>query len=204
VADAMLTWHNTAMMQASNLVTPTAAATGCFFGGTGCLGVGGTFATVSTGSGGSSAPECSGSQLPPCWTPLPAGYQSVYTFNSAVYEAAGIYYVLTYVPPPVVGNDDYHLGLVCLPGVTGAAACPAGDQLSLTYNQLYNQIQKKVGVSSLTYGTINGANQLVTSTVNFDNGSATPVPQAVTLPVPASVPVNSIGIIGSFTPCSSC
>jgi hypothetical protein len=224
IVNSLVTWHATAMSLAQFYVQPTAtnysATTGCSLTNgvpPTCTGSGGGPAYISQNNY-TAVNLCSGAQGPACFTVLPPGYSSAYTFYSIAFQsvADNADYVLTFIPPPPATSDNYNVGLLCLPGVVnGATKCLGSNvQLSATFNSILAQMKKTSSLSPMIWGTIaNGAANcgpsgfascLVTPTASVPYAFPTSAP-LLFFAVPTNVaPAGSIGLIGQVAPCSTC
>jgi len=233
VVDEMRAWHATAMGLASSLIkngSLTSAGCGLYNPNiykTTTLGVpplaGCSLPTGVTGdtntvyvwtTNPTSASLCAGDVAPPCYTPLPAGYSTTYTFYSIAYASGGTNYVITYAPPPTTSSDNYGLGLLCLPGnSTGAPGWTCASphaSLPFMFEDLYKQMGKNPLLSRMYYGSVTTSALLCGSTAtpclttptvpSISGGAAAPI----VYPVPVSVPPGSIGIISEASPCTNC
>jgi|GEM_PF-3086878 hypothetical protein len=223
VVDEMMEWHSTAVGQASTLMSNSEWAirgiTGCWLTKLNvvepgapilppCNGYLGniTYVSPTTYNGLSPCTASSATSASQCVTTLPPGYNMDYQFYSVAFQAPnGADYVLTYVPQPLSGSDNFNLGLLCLPGiVTGPppTTCVGPHiQFELTFNNLNQQLSKTSHVSPYNFGTVLNSGTLTTQTLS----QTAPLQLAPLLyPIPVSVPANAIGIITQVFPCTSC
>jgi len=228
VAQAMVQWHATAVALAEKYLVKSALPAI----GAGCSLTSLSSSAVPTGLsyckgpssvdvyvGMTTGTDCSGAQGAPCVTRLPNGIllsSTVYKFYSIVGRITnGKYYVLTYVPPTVASASNFKTGFLCLPGdITLSGACPSTHaQFSMTFDRLFKQIVKNSHAAPLFYGTshlISTTNYLVTPVIrDLNDGAETGERSYEILGTknPSGyyyVPVDSVGLITSFSPCSAC
>jgi hypothetical protein len=227
-ANAMLTWHGTALAVAHYSVDATPGppagttpnynkAAGCSLsaiGGTNlpppCLTAGNKPATVGLAAPPAGMQNCDSevpiSFVPPCWRTLPLDYAStIYPFFSIAYQwpAPKQNYVITFVPPPLLVTPSCPINnFVCLPGTTAPPISQV--QLGITLSDLYNQL-RHTSTPTLAYGTVTNGFVVTAGVSNVG-----PTLSTLQFPVPTTgalgseVPEGSLAIISTPDPCTGC
>jgi len=227
IAQAMLTWHATAIAEARYGVYANGPyipdAFGCSLtvnftpvNDSNCQGNNGpihSIPIVTRTNQFASLPDCTTTapvNTPPCWTGLPPGYRggfggaaNPYTFFSMYYSpAAGQRYVITFVPAPALSATNPAPGLVKLPGdLPGNVSKFASQQvIGITMAELLKQLHN-AHMPPFAYGVIQNK-KLTTVAISPNGNGSNPTSFSFNIPTdgcPAkcTVPDGSIAIIST-------